>query len=80
MSAKIKPARRKASRSLEPQQLSENDWYYEKRGQLLLVHQVHTKDGSYVQTDQVKIPWRKIETSLKRVKAAKRRRAAKVQS
>lgn len=63
------------SRNRQPQNLSEYDWYYEQRGHLLLVHQVRTKDGAFVQTDQVKIPWRKIAASLKRVNAEKRRAA-----
>lgn len=61
------------SRSLEPQKVTENDWYYEEGRHMLFVHEVRTKDGSYICTDQVKIPWRLIEASLKRVKAKKRR-------
>lgn len=58
--------------SLDPQKLGENDWYYEENGNLLLVHEVLTKDGSYLKTDQIKIPWRKIEASLKRVRAKRK--------
>lgn len=52
--------------SREPQDLGRHDWYYEEKTHLLLVHEVY-KDGEYVRTDQVKIPWRKIKRSIDRV-------------
>lgn len=79
MKAKIKKPR-KTARSLTPQEVTENNWYYEQKGHLLFVHQVRDKDGAFVQTDQVKIPWRKIEASLKRVNAEKRRAAKRYQA
>lgn len=54
--------------SLKPQQLGPNDWYYEEDGYLLLVHEVREAGGAYIRTDQIKIPWRKIEASLRRVR------------
>jgi len=54
--------------SLSPQQVGPNDWYYEDNSHLLLVHEVRAADGAYIRTDQIKIPWRKIEASLKRVR------------
>lgn len=59
------------ARSLKPQQVTEHDWYYEEKSHLLFVHRARDKNGDWIQTDQVKIPWRKIEASLKRVRAKK---------
>ncbi len=55
--------------SLSPQILGKNDWYYEMDTHLLLVHEVLDADGAWIRTDQIKIPWRKIEASIERVKA-----------
>lgn len=60
-----------------PHDISKNDWFYEERHGLLLVHQVHDKAGNYICTEQVKIPWRKLEASLKRRKARQLRRTSK---
>jgi hypothetical protein len=66
------------ARSVKPQHINKAAWYYEERSSLLLVHEIRSDDGAYLRTDQIKIPWRKIEASMKRVKAA-RRRASRVQ-
>lgn len=58
--------------SLKPQQISPSTWYYEEKTHLLLVHEERTCDGTWIKTDQIKIPWRKIEASLKRVRSPKR--------
>lgn len=55
--------------SLKPQKIGENDWYYEEKGHLLLVHEVRSESGQWMRTDQIKIPWRKIEASLMRVRS-----------
>jgi hypothetical protein len=52
--------------SLEPQRIGDRDWYYEYPKYMLLVHEVRKADGTFVCADSIKIPWRKIETSLKR--------------
>lgn len=52
--------------SLAPQQINENNWYYEYPTYLLLVHEVKYLDGKHFRTDSIKIPWRKIKTSLAR--------------
>lgn len=62
--------------SLEPQQLGKGDWYYEYPTHLLLVHEVRTREGVYIRTDQIKIPWRKIEKSLARIRRKPRKRRA----
>jgi len=61
-----------------PHQITKNDWFYEERTGLLLVHEVYSPMGNYLCTEQIKIPWRKIEASLKRRKARQRRRASKL--
>jgi hypothetical protein len=60
--------------SLDPQNVSRSTWYYEDPTHLLLVHEVRTKDGEYIQTEQFKLPWRMIEASRKRWVAHKRKR------
>jgi len=68
------------AKSLDPQNVSATDWYYEEQGGMLVVHEVRDEAGLYLQTDQFKIPWRMIEASLKRIKAeARKRRAARHQ-
>ncbi len=56
----------KASRS--PQNIGDEDWYYEEPNNLLLIHEVRDKNTKeYIRTDQIKIPWRMILKSLKRI-------------
>ena len=55
--------------SLDPQKVTATDWYYEERGHMLFVHEVRSAAGEWIRTDQIKIPWRKIEASLKRVRS-----------
>lgn len=64
------------TRSRAPQDIDEQNWYYENLTHLLLVHEVRKEDGAYIRTDSIKIPWRKIRDSLKRVPAPKRRKAS----
>ena len=63
--------------SLKPQNITPELWYYEKRGGILLVHEIRVVDQPrgtgttatetrYVRTDQILVPWRKIRTSLRR--------------
>lgn len=61
-------------RSREPQDITKQAWYYENLTHLLVVHEVYDGAGIYLKTDQIKIPWRMIEASLKRVRPAKRRK------
>jgi len=63
--------------SLEPQQITATDWYYEEGGHMLFVHEVREPDGRWIRTDTIKIPWKRIEASLKRVRAGKRRAVKK---
>jgi hypothetical protein len=46
-----------------PQDISKTDWYYERPGHIMLVHEVRDPNGEYIRTDQIKIPWRMLEKS-----------------
>ena len=54
--------------SREPQKIDLKNWYYEERTGIVVIHEVYSADGVYQQTDSIKIPWSKLETSLKRKK------------
>lgn len=58
-------AKKKSKLSLDPQQIDKENWYYEEKKGVLLVHEIRTKDG-YLRTDQILIPWRMIAASMKR--------------
>lgn len=58
--------KKKANDEREPQSLDKDNWYYEYPSHLLLVHEVRTDLGTYIQTDQIEIPWDKIESSMRR--------------
>jgi hypothetical protein len=63
-----------ASSGLQSQRIDDHNWYFEYPSCLLLVHEVRKSDGTYVQTDTVKIYWRKIEASLARRKPKPKKR------
>lgn len=52
--------------AIKPRQVDRLTWYYEYPGHLLIVREVRGKDGRHIQTEQFKLPWRKIEASRKR--------------
>lgn len=53
--------------ALEPQHVTEQTWYYEYPTYCLLVHEVRDKKTcAYIRTDSIKIPWRKLQQSIKR--------------
>lgn len=54
--------------SNHPQTIDKNNWYYEYRGHIKLIHMVYDDDGNYIQTDQIKIPWKRLSRSEKRRK------------
>ena len=60
------PRKVAAKRMLGPVTIDHNNWYYEERTHLLLVHEVRDKAGAYTRADTIKIPWRMIEASCKR--------------
>jgi hypothetical protein len=59
----------------EPQKIDAHNWYYEYPSYLLLVHEVRRADGTYVETDFVKLYWRKIGASMKRSYRSRKRRS-----
>ena len=52
--------------SREAQDVDKHTWYYEAKTHILVVRQVHNLGGELVQTDQIKIPWRKLMASARR--------------
>lgn len=54
------------SHSLEPQLINENNWYYEERRGVALVHEV---PGG---VDYVLIPWRMLVATMKRHRRKRR--------
>lgn len=57
--------------SHDPQDLSDNAWYYEGRTRIDLIYRIQLADGSYLRTDTIRIPWRRLEASLKRCRATR---------
>ncbi len=58
--------------SRNPQQIGEHDWYYERPGSIEVIHQV-MRDGKCIQTDRIRIPWRKLLVSDQRRREDRRR-------
>jgi len=52
--------------SRAPQEINHRNWYYEEERGIRLIHEVVNAEGSFVQTDEVVIPWAMIERSRKR--------------
>jgi hypothetical protein len=54
--------------SLNPQRISQTDWYYENspRGYFTFVHEVKDQDGDHLKTDQFRVPMRRLRASLSR--------------
>ena len=50
----------------KPRDVDSDNWVYDDNKGVLLVHRCRKKNGSYIQTDQVTIPWRTIRAALKR--------------
>ena len=58
--------KRETELSRQPQAINERNWYYEEYSGIMIVHEVVDKNGNYVQTDQFKIPWKKLLVSCER--------------
>lgn len=59
--------KRNSRPSLNPQKIDDDSWYYEYRGRIEVVHEIRdSATGNYIRTDTIKIPWRKLEKSMKR--------------
>lgn len=52
--------------SLEPQNITDELWYYEEPKGINIVHEINKFNGEHIRTDQIIIPWSKIIHSLKR--------------
>jgi len=52
--------------SLSPQKINTHTWYYEYPTWIELVYEVFD-NGNYIKTVNIRIPWRKLKTSLKRL-------------
>lgn len=52
--------------SNEPQHVDGDTWFYEAKSHVLVVRQVRDKAGAQIQTDQIKLPWRKLMASARR--------------
>jgi hypothetical protein len=62
--------------SNEPQKIDEQNWYYEERRGVCLVHEVWI-EGRHVRTDQVYIPWRLLRATMKRAPKPRTPKAVK---
>ena len=51
---------------LTPIRIDEYNWYYEKVKGISFVHEVYNKDGEFLQTDIVLIPWKRLLESVRR--------------
>lgn len=52
--------------SLRPKKITETSWWYEEKGGIVIVIEFR-KNGQWLGTEQVKIPWHKIRQSLLRL-------------
>lgn len=50
----------------KPMLIDDDNWYYEEKEGICVIHQVKDKHGGYLKTDQFYIPWKKILESVKR--------------
>lgn len=53
-------------RSLEPQKVDDETWFYDDRRGLLVVHEFRGPHNEYLRTDQFIIPWEKVRAALDR--------------
>jgi hypothetical protein len=52
----------------KPHKITKHDWYYVYPRYLWLVHDCVNNNGIYMQTDQIKVPWKMIERSIRQRK------------
>ena len=68
-------------RSLLPQKISEDIWYYEQaRSLMFVVRAINCVTGSYAQTIEFAVPAKKLRTSLSRMAAAQRSNGPRISS
>ncbi len=46
--------------------IDKNNWYYEEKKGICVVHQVCDKSGTVIRTDQFYIPWKRLLESVRR--------------
>ena len=51
---------------LEPMKIDDDNWYYEEKKGICVVHQVKDGKREYLKTDQFYIPWKRLLESVKR--------------
>jgi hypothetical protein len=49
-----------------PTNIDQFNWFYDEPDGLSLIHEARTKDGAYIKTDQVLIPWALVRAALAR--------------
>jgi hypothetical protein len=60
---RAKPKAVKARPSRKPQEIDDQNWYYEHPGSILLVHEEWEEGGKLLGTAQIRISWCKLMTS-----------------
>lgn len=50
----------------EPIEINDNNWYYEEEKYITVIHEVRYPDGSYIRTDAINIPWKRLLESIRR--------------
>jgi len=50
----------------KPIEIDDDNWYYEERQGVCVVHRVKDHDDQYLKTDQFYIPWKRLLESVKR--------------
>ena len=49
-----------------PINVDDDNWYYEEKKGICVVHRARDEQGNHLQTDQFYIPWKRILESVKR--------------
>jgi hypothetical protein len=52
--------------SVAPQNIDENNWYYEEKKGVEIIHQVTSSAQNCVRTDSILIPWEKLTDTVRR--------------
>lgn len=52
--------------SVAPQNIDENNWYYEEKDGVEIIHQVTTGPQNRIRTDSIFIPWGKLTETVRR--------------
>jgi hypothetical protein len=63
---KNKPMKFFSKLRLDPIHIDKHNWYYEEAKGIWFVHEVHDKEGNYIQTDHYVISWKILLESIKR--------------